>query len=1014
MSLQRLQSAPMQQFAPGAPPPAEGPVSPAREDQPFFRLDLLRSLQMHRGLALSFALIGIGMAVASVARSWPVYFAQSQVYIQPALPKVMEQAGGARWAADPITYDSFIQQQVQSATHPDVLLSVLHKLGPDRWQGQNETETAAAERLGRSMDVSRVESSYQISITAHAKDGALSADIANAMAASIVERASREEKAGDSERLEILRQEKDRIQKELESDRTEQESLNAKLGVAAIGAATPDHYDDDIGRLHEELVKARSEHDQAATRLLSMDGEHELSAKALAAESDELIASDPGLISMKTSLNQRRAALITQMANLTPNHPQYKQAAQELAQIDASLEGMTKDLRAKAATRIKQRLSTDLVRTAGMEGRLNAQLGKLAGAAASATPKLQRANDLATDIQRLQTRQSSVEEQLHNLMLEDSTPGAAHLSVTAVTPQHPTNSGLLRKALPMALGGILFGILAALLASNLDTKIYVAADFVHVLGFAPMALLPDFKEVSTGVQEEHLLRLAATIEHAHQLGNLKSCIFTSTGPGTGVTTVSAKVKTILEAMGKPCVLVDASGMLPPQGADFTVKGSHDKQALVASPRGGRSTALLQQLSEEAEGEESLVLTDAAPLPISAETEYLARYVDAAIVVVESGVTTRAQLREAADTLQRLNVGSVGFVLNRIGLKKADPAFRNSVRAIEKHLRSQSRSLARQTERTQAGPAMPALPKAQKVARKEAAPAASEPNTAPIPATAAKAAALPTAHSVPELSAASPIFTPLPQRVTRVARVEKFEQPDALPVSSLRSRQFVPPRQEQPKAEAPHIQETQIQERAIPETRIPDPRIQEPRIPETRIPEPRQPELASEPQAAVASPQFAADARLEPTPQIHETLSDRLSNLEPEPAYVDANETAETPYIPAYKIGGLRGLAFSLGKMHPPATPEAPQQVADLWSPVYPVHERPLYEHSYAAVPPPPVPTEKPSISPAHVTAQPEILPPTPPEEEEPRASKKSAPRDQRDEDDDMDILPSWHGQYKKR
>jgi Mrp family chromosome partitioning ATPase len=61
------------------------------------------------------------------------------------------------------------------------------------------------------------------------------------------------------------------------------------------------------------------------------------------------------------------------------------------------------------------------------------------------------------------------------------------------------------------------------------------------------------------------------------------------------------------------------------------------------------------------------------------------------VVAESGVTTRAQLRDAADNLQRLNVPTVGFVLNRIGFKKADPAFRKSVRDVERYLRVQSRS-----------------------------------------------------------------------------------------------------------------------------------------------------------------------------------------------------------------------------------------------------------------------------------------------------------------------------------
>ncbi|MDR3727407.1 MAG: hypothetical protein P4K86_10230 [Terracidiphilus sp.] len=1014
MSLQRIQSVPLQEFRPGSdsapvPPPSAGnSPSTGSNEQPFFRLDLRRSLQLHRGLALGFALAGIALAVGYAVMKWPVYTAQSQVYVQPVAPKVMGQGNESHWPYDAVTYDSFVQQQVEGATHPDVLINVLHKLGPGSWQRAGETEEAAAARLGRAVEVLRLGTSYQVEITAQAKDPELAAKIANALAAGIVERASREEKAGDTERMAILRDEQDRIQKELEADRAEQESLNSKLGIAAIGSTASNHYDDDINRLHEELVKARAAHDEAAARFISVDADHEASSKALNAEAEDIVSADPGLVSMKTSLNTHRAQLITQMANLTPNHPQYKQDAEELAQINASLDSTMKELRAKAAARLQQRMRTELDRTSGIEGRLNAQLGQLTGAAVSATPKLQRASDLATDILRLQNRLTSVGEQLHNLMLEDNVPGAAHLSVAAIAPAYPTIKGIVRKSVPMALGGIIFGILAALLANNLDSKVYIAADVEHVLGFAPMALLPDFGEVSPGVAEEHLLRLAATIQHASQSGSLKSCIFTSTGPGTGVSTVSTKVRTILEAMGRPCVLVDASGpLLSPQQTGFTGMGSHANPGQVASQRGSRSTALLQQLADETEAEESLVLTDTAPLPISAETEYLARYVDAAIVVVESGVTTRAQLREVADSLQRLNVGAVGFVLNRVGMKKADPAFRASVQAIDKHLRAQSRSTARQTERSQAAPSVPALPKAQTVAREEAIPALAEPQAAPQPA--AETATRPAAHGLPELTAATPEPTPLPTRVSRIVREARIAQPETLPVSNLRSRQFVPPRQEVAKAEEPRIQ--------MPPS--PEPRVQEPRAQEPRIPEPRQPEQASVPEA-VAPPQFAADARPEPTHETWERLTGSLNDLKPEPARADAGEPAEMPYKGATRIHDLRNLASSLGMKNLHKAPEAPEQVADLRPPVEPVYERPLYEHSYTTYTPaplPPVQSDVPNTSPRRVTAQPEILPPTPPEnedKEQSRTSKRESSNDRRDSFDDVDILPSWHGQYKKR
>ncbi len=216
MSLQRGQTGSLQQFragegVPGSPAPAAGAFPSSTEDRTFFRLDLVRSLQLHRGLATGFALLGFALAAAYVVKTWPVYSAQSQIYVQPVETKVMEQSNANRWPFDSNTYDSFVQQQVQSATNPEVLVNALHKMGAHSWQEPGESEQAAAIRLGHSIEAVRLANSYQVSITAKAANPELAAQIANAVAASVVERASHEENAGDAQRIAVLREERDRI-----------------------------------------------------------------------------------------------------------------------------------------------------------------------------------------------------------------------------------------------------------------------------------------------------------------------------------------------------------------------------------------------------------------------------------------------------------------------------------------------------------------------------------------------------------------------------------------------------------------------------------------------------------------------------------------------------------------------------------------------------------------------------------------------------------------------------------
>jgi succinoglycan biosynthesis transport protein ExoP len=669
----KLQQEQMGTFAPNTPGVAAAGYR-QRDDQ-FIHLNLLRALQLHKRLAMGFAVAGLLLAAAYAIMLWPVYTAKSQIYVQPVQPKVMTGSSDQNVSINAAAYDAYIQQQVQGASSPAVLMNALRKLKPGTWQQVNESEPVAAERLGRSVEAVRVGTSYEVAITARANNPGLAAEIANAVADSIAEKASGEGNAGDAQRIEVLRDERERIQNELKSDYAEQDDLNKQLGMASVGTAPPDMIDDQIARTREELIKAQTDHDQAQAKFSAMKAGQGASSAAIDADAEELINADAGLSSMKTSLNQRRAVLITQMANLTPQNPGYKLAADELAKINTSLNAMMVDLRSSAAARIQQKLRTDLERTARVEDQLNGQLRQLAHAAAGATPKLQRVNDLATDIVRLRNRFSAVDEQLHNLMLEDSAPGAVHVSVAAVAPLHPSLGKILKGALPLALGGIIFGLLCAIVANKFDPRVYIAADVEDVLGFAPMAVLPDFNEVSEGVAAEHVLRLAAAIDHAGRKTDLQTCIFTGASANTGVTTVAMRVKEILALIGRPAILVDSAGNAYREQLE---RGDSKAQA--------KPPAARNELSSE-----TLVLVDTAPLMLSAETEFLARSVDCAIVVIESGVTTKAQLLAVLNALQRLEVSAVGFVLNKVGSVKADTAFRHSLRDMEKHLLNQGAS-----------------------------------------------------------------------------------------------------------------------------------------------------------------------------------------------------------------------------------------------------------------------------------------------------------------------------------
>ncbi len=563
-----------------------------------------------------------------------------------------------------------------------------------------------------------------------------------------------------------------------------------------------------------------------------------------------------------------------------------------------------------------------------------------------------------------------------------------------VYPAQSLVSGVIPNALVLFLGFVFLGLAAAVIAQKMDQKIYIASDLEQLLGFAPMAQLPDFLEVPGEVADEQLLRLAAGIEYACKEGGMRSCIFTGAGPEAGVTTVVTRVREMLESMGRPTVLVSASGT-----AAAETHGRNDRTQSAA-----RSTALLEQAVEEAEiGHESLVMTDAAPLAASAETEYLARFADCTIVVVESGVTTRARVRDMASRLRHLNVAGVGFVLNRVALAKADPAFRHSVEATERHLRMQRRfeprpapggrlvstEPVRSTGELAAPAAADVTPEQPRMAERTAAPdetkvTAESASIAQLrPVAALPAPVEPAKKKFETIASAAPVLLQALQKYEPIAAASVSRQrPD-----SIAAQPVLPaarPAQGSPAAPAPDI----------------PPRLTEAPADGTAL-QRLVNALASQTRAASRETELAAEDGKE--------------------AAAAAEETARaTPS----RLSSLRGLSFALGpkeekhsapeagetEIAPAPRPERAVAVEDL-APLPPPPEQMVPAQTFVAFPEPEPAVASDSAnrsrkdSTRRATAEPEFPPSKP---------LDPARRDRSEAFDDVQILPSWRGQYKRR
>jgi polysaccharide biosynthesis transport protein len=661
------------------------------------RIDVVRSLRLHKMLAALIGLFTLGLATAFLARHRPTYEAASVVYVSPNFPATFSTSQEQEYP-----YDSFIEQQVHSVTGFNVLTDALRKLKPGIWQYPGETVESAADRLQRLLTGKRDGLSYQVKISLQGSDPTHLAEIVNAVTESYLEGTKNEEFYGRDKRLDALRQERTQVQQALTENLREQTEISQALGVAQISSGGADQIDLQVGKLRTDLSAAHEQRIQAEAKLSALEnGSTNESNSALDAAADEIIASDPSLLALKASMSQKRAVLLDQLAGMTANHPLRKTTEEQLSEIEHALQQMQEQLRRHAAINLEQKLRTDLLRASTVESKLLSDLESDTKQATQAAPSFQRALVLRGEITALQSRYEALDERTRNLELESKSPGSVHLFSSARAPQSPLPSAarfVFPAMLPIAL---LVATGSVVLIDFLDRRIYTNTDVEQILGFSPIGSLFDDQDVSMQIFDEGTLRMAGGIDQAARTAAIRTIVLTSINAGAGTTSIVENLGSALAKLGRKTLTIDSSGATPPmayvtlsleQSDHRVMSGVHVRKqdvdgltSVIAqpfSPKPTPPTNLMDQAFKDSTIEYDIVLLDTTPILISAETEYLARFADVTILVLDAGKTTRSQLMRTARLLERLHVQGMAVVLNKVPYSRVNRASREDVSAFE--------------------------------------------------------------------------------------------------------------------------------------------------------------------------------------------------------------------------------------------------------------------------------------------------------------------------------------------
>ena len=158
----------------------------------------------------------------------------------------------------------------------------------------------------------------------------------------------------------------------------------------------------------------------------------------------------------------------------------------------------------------------------------------------------------------------------------------------------------------------------------------------------------------------------------------RTFVLTAVGGEGEASRLVAPLETQLSQLGLAVSTVTAGELMSQSAVPATISYEDNRREGLVAMHLDR----LNRLSD-------LTLITVPALLMSAESEYLVRCADATILVVESGVTKRGQVLQAALLLERLQVRGVGAVLDGLQLQYADAGFRYAVAELERRGRQAS-------------------------------------------------------------------------------------------------------------------------------------------------------------------------------------------------------------------------------------------------------------------------------------------------------------------------------------
>ncbi|MEN6607713.1 MAG: polysaccharide biosynthesis tyrosine autokinase [Bryobacteraceae bacterium] len=664
-------------------------------------------LRRHRWKILAFVAACTVAALIVSKRITPVYESTATVDVDRQTPTGVIGEEAARLSTNDT--EQFLSTQIKLIQSDSVLRPVVEKyklrdIGEDVAGTPRLRSAAAVDApvMLKKLKVTRPQNTYLLQVSYRSTDPRLAANVANGVAQSYLEHTFDIRYRSSVALSSFMEKQIDELKAKMERSSAALARFEQELNVI--------NPEEKTSILSARLLQLNSEYTTAQSDRVRREAAYE-SVKGGTLEAAQVSSQGEAVRKLSDRLNDAETRFAEVKVHYGANHPEYRRAASQVAEVERQLESTRQNIRQRVEIEYREAMRRE-----------NMLKRELAGTKA----EFDRVNSRSFEYQALKREadadKSLYEELVRKIKEAGINAGFQNSTIRVADPARPALDPVFPNVKLNVILAFLFSSIlavgAAVVSDVLDDTIRDPEQVTRVLRTEVIGTLPSVKNwrgrlgtISAAANNtSRALVVADTRDQAltgydeavRTLRNsilltdfdrrLRTILVTSASPAEGKSTVAAHLAVAHAEQGHKTLLIDGDlrrpsvhrrfgipsvlglsnvlvAELPWRDALVKPQGVAELDILPAGPPSRRASDLvgrgLAQVLEEASSQYDLVILDAPPLLGFAEPLQMATSVDGVIVVTRAGETSRKAINSVITTLSRLRANILGVVLNEV-------------------------------------------------------------------------------------------------------------------------------------------------------------------------------------------------------------------------------------------------------------------------------------------------------------------------------------------------------------